>query len=342
MLTGAFPSRVVTLSLASVCAWTAICGAQQPAARSYEIIDRHALAAPPRVEQNLDQLTVYLVRPARNERDKVRAVFRWITDRVAYDVAAFLQGQYGDLRPEAVLQRRSAVCSGYTALFEAMARRAGIETATIGGFAKGYGYQAGLGAQGPGHAWNAVKIEGRWQLLDVTWGAGHVQGTQFVKRFKELHFLTPPEQMIFTHFPTDPRWQLLQTPLTLQQFESLPTVDDDLFGMGVPAKTVWKMLQTPGFPGFVKTYAHDGPLTVVAAPLSGYVRAGQECQFIVEAPLATQMALIHNGQWIPLQRRGRHFSGTIRPQAGELRLAQQCQSAEQYQVVLQYGVSAGY
>jgi len=240
-----------------------------------------------------------------------------------------------------VLQRRSAVCSGYTALFDALARRAGLETVTIPGFAKGLGYQPGVLAQASSHAWSAVKLDGRWQLLDVTWAAGAVNGQQYVKRFKESYFLTPPEQLIFSHFPNDPRWQLLRTPLTLEQFQSLPAVDGDLFNMGVSANVVWQSLARPGFPGFVKTYAHDGPLKIVSAPLSSHLLAGQECQFVVEAPRAVQVALIHNGQFIPMPRRGRHFAASIRPHAGELKLAQQCNPADpQYQVVLHYGVAS--
>src|SRR2546422_542446 len=77
---------------------------------TFAAIDRHALTAPPDVELTVERLAAYLVRPARDDREKMRALFRWMADRIAYDVQAFFQGQHGELRPEAVLRRRRAVC----------------------------------------------------------------------------------------------------------------------------------------------------------------------------------------------------------------------------------------
>jgi hypothetical protein len=53
------------------------------------------------------------------------------------------------------------------------------------------------------HAWNAVKIEGSWRLVDVTW-ASQVTGV------REGFFMVPPEQFIETHYPSHSDWQLLK------------------------------------------------------------------------------------------------------------------------------------
>jgi uncharacterized protein (TIGR03000 family) len=41
------------------------------------------------------------------------------------------------------------------------------------------------------HAWNAVKLDGEWHLVDATWGAGGIKDKQFVKKFKDYYFLAP-------------------------------------------------------------------------------------------------------------------------------------------------------
>lgn len=45
----------------------------------------------------------------------------------------------------------------------------------LSGYSKGYGYTVGQAFEGDStHAWNAVYLEGRWHLLDSTWGSGNV------------------------------------------------------------------------------------------------------------------------------------------------------------------------
>jgi hypothetical protein len=121
-----------------------------------------------------------------------------------------------------VLHSRKSVCAGYANLFEALGRAAGLEVATIPGFARGYGFRAGSESGDTNHDWNAVKLDGRWQLVDATWGAGHMdEQKRYAREFDGFFFLTPPEQFIYRHFPKDPKWQLLPRPLTAAEFSDL-------------------------------------------------------------------------------------------------------------------------
>ncbi|MCS7045368.1 MAG: transglutaminase-like domain-containing protein, partial [Gemmataceae bacterium] len=74
----------LALSLWWLAAW---CPAQD--AKPYKAIDQHALKAPPEAEASLDSLAEYLAKPCKTDRDKARAIYRWITDRIAYDVERF-------------------------------------------------------------------------------------------------------------------------------------------------------------------------------------------------------------------------------------------------------------
>lgn len=57
-------------------------------------------------------------------------------------------------------------------------RIAGVQCVTVPGYSKGFGYQTGQSFSGEfDHAWNAVYLEGRWHLLDSTWGSGLVDTT---------------------------------------------------------------------------------------------------------------------------------------------------------------------
>lgn len=53
---------------------------------------------------------------------------------------------------------KAAVCQGYAVTFYVMMTELGIPCTIVGGT-----------ANGGGHAWNAVKLDGYWYFVDVTW-----------------------------------------------------------------------------------------------------------------------------------------------------------------------------
>jgi hypothetical protein len=185
-------------------------------------IDEHALNAPAVVESSLEDLAEYLAAPARNDEERARAVYRWITANVDYDLGRMTTVRR-DRTPEEVLAEGKGVCSEYSALFSRLCELSGLEAVVIEGFGKGYGYSVGSKVPGQSnHAWNGVKIDGEWRLVDSTWGAGYLDPEEgFVERFEEFYFLTPPEELIWTHLPEDPDWQLLDDPISREEFEGL-------------------------------------------------------------------------------------------------------------------------
>lgn len=186
--------------------------------RDFSGIDRHAIDAPPHMATSVAELSWYLAQGAQSDSERIRAIYRWLTANVAYDDEGFRTGNYGDLSPPGVLHSRKAVCSGYAALCEALARAMRLEVVTIEGLAKGVGYPSS-GQKHSNHAWNAVRLSSGWHLLDATWGAGHLNGAgRFERRFTEAYFLPPPDMLISTHLPTDPRWQLLTPAVTNDEF----------------------------------------------------------------------------------------------------------------------------
>lgn len=168
----------------------------------------------------------------KTEAEKARIIYSWIAYNISYDVPAYLSGNYGDLSPEGVLKTRKGVCSGYADLYKALAKAMGLDVVVVEGYAKGYGYAIGNATE-INHAWNAVKIDDKWYLLDSTWGAGNVNGGQFNRQFNPYHFATPPEQFILDHFPSKNKWQLLAKHYTKQQFDTIPKISPDFFKDGL-------------------------------------------------------------------------------------------------------------
>lgn len=107
---------------------------------------------------------------------------------------------------------------------------------TITGWAKGVDYRPGVAitSQPLNHSWNAVYVDGDWQLVDSHWGTRFLQSESnvsenLVYEFDDFYFLTDPEQLAYTHRPQESIWQLLAQPQTADQFEDYPLVKSYFF-----------------------------------------------------------------------------------------------------------------
>lgn len=169
-----------------------VCPSKSPA---YAAIDKHALKATREAEADVPTLVAYLVRPAKTDAQKARAIFRWITDRITYDAESFAVGRFGNVTPDKVLANRTATCEGFTALFNDLCKEAKLEAVRVPGFVP-FGTMTGDNLS-MNHAWNAVKLDGRWYLLDASWAAGDVNPRtgKWEKHFREFWFLTPPDAL---------------------------------------------------------------------------------------------------------------------------------------------------
>jgi len=200
----------------------------------YRDPDERALSAPLSVTESPAALADWLTGTSHSERDKARAIFRWITANISYDADAFFSGQIAPASAEDALRSRRGVCEGYAGLFSELCRKAGLEVAGIPGYAKGYGYAAGRSSgRKPNHSWNAIRLDGRWQLIDCTWGAGYIgDDRRFHRQFNPHYFLTSPGEFIYDHFPEKDSWQLLDPPRSREEFENTVYLKPAFFVLG--------------------------------------------------------------------------------------------------------------
>lgn len=52
-------------------------------------------------------------------------------------------------------------------------------------------------------------------------------------RFDDFYFLTEPREFINSHFPDEENWQLLDTPISLEQFERIPLKTSAFYTLGL-------------------------------------------------------------------------------------------------------------
>ncbi|EDL21049.1 kyphoscoliosis peptidase, isoform CRA_a, partial [Mus musculus] len=202
--------------------------------RLFEKLD--ASASQVTVKSGLNELVSDLLQEAHSDLERVRAIWIWICHHIEYDVEAAQEKDRQAFKPTDILRTQKTNCDGYAGLFERMCRVAGVQCVTVPGYSKGFGYQTGQSFSGEfDHAWNAVYLEGRWHLVDSTWGSGLVDTTtsKFTFLYNEFYFLTHPALFIEDHFPDNKNWQLLKPPQSLRQFENSMYHKSEFYNKGM-------------------------------------------------------------------------------------------------------------
>jgi hypothetical protein len=195
---------------------------ERDALKRYRKIQTHVRKTPEESSGDIDLLSEYLQEGMETDLEKVRSIYLWIAFNITYDMEKFLGGRFEGQTIPGVLKGKKAICDGYSNLFSALCNSAGIENRKIIGYSKGYGYNPGQKFAVSNHAWNAVMINEEWYLLDVTWAASRSNNSDFKPGEKNLehYFLTDPEVFLIDHLPEDPQWQLLEEPISLEDFEA--------------------------------------------------------------------------------------------------------------------------
>lgn len=225
-----------------------------------EIDEKVAHATENSVGGSIEALVEHLIEDSPNDLFKVRAIFRWITMNMKYNWNCMGKNYTAN----ELFKSKQGICKDYCILFGEMCKVASIRVKLIQGFAKGFDHKPGYcfkpgkmaTTNGDGeamsdqddrdltHNWNAVYILGSWRLIDTTWGTGFTDHSgQFQVKLSEHFFLTDPEVLVWTHFPFDPnesnysRWQLLEKPLTLAEFNDLPKVTPSFFDFNLKIRS---------------------------------------------------------------------------------------------------------
>lgn len=216
---------------------------QDPVLYRSQSLDPRVRRVPAEIQQgvfndpakHLEPLVRFLVAGGRDGFHKVKILHDWIADNIAYDVEAYFSDAGTDATGQGTLKRRRGVCQGYAKLMEEMCELADIPCRTISGYGRGYGFSSGreTDASESNHAWNAIHVDGRWHLVDVTWDAGNVDGRAYEKEYCTAYLFMEPKNFVYTHLPKESRWQLLAEPLTVEQFERLPYLRGRFFDHGL-------------------------------------------------------------------------------------------------------------
>jgi hypothetical protein len=162
---------------------------------------------------------------------KAKTLHDWICDNIAYDTNIYFSGKFTPQDYISVLKKQLAVCSGYTNLFNQMCKLAGIESIGINGYSKGFGYTGKIGNY-IDHSWNAININNKWHLIDVTWDAGYVDHKIFIKEYSTEWLFLDSRPFLYSHLPEEDAYQYYAPVLTADDFIREPYIAGIFFQYG--------------------------------------------------------------------------------------------------------------
>ncbi len=195
----------------------------------YSKVDSIALNFPKGKYKSYTDIVAPLTQGITTEHERLRVIYRWITDNIKYS----LTNKSSD--PDKAIRLKKAVCGGYAFLFAEMCKSAGLECVVISGNAKGNYDAINKRFKTANHAWNAVKLYGKWYLIDVTWATSfyNLKKRKYIKALNDFYYLTNPEDFVYSHFPADNKWQLLDKPKSKKWFIQNPVYRSAYFKQDV-------------------------------------------------------------------------------------------------------------
>jgi hypothetical protein len=189
-------------------------------------IDSFAISIGKADSLTIPELTQLLTVRFKDPVLKTRAIYTWIAHNIAYDCPAYHVEAKRRSDPKDVFKYRKGVCAGYANLFQEMCSYANVQCIVIDGYGRG-GSRAPAEKTGEiNHAWNAVRINGEWKLVDVTWGSGYTDDKvrKFTQYFSDTYFFPDPHKFLLNHYPRLEAWKPAGARLSKQAFADNPTI----------------------------------------------------------------------------------------------------------------------
>ncbi|KAL5355345.1 hypothetical protein BJX96DRAFT_141144 [Aspergillus floccosus] len=168
----------------------------------------------------------YICRPYKSDVQRLRAIFTWVSEKVAWDEPVEEIGV--DLKR--VVQTKRGSPHEVAFLVKEMCAAVGLHSDAVKGFLKTPGEMFDLDSLSrPNHWWNTVLVDGEWRVMDCSlanptnpWRNKFV--TTGSATAESWYFLARPMEICYTHVPLSPGDQHICPPISPDVLLSLPAV----------------------------------------------------------------------------------------------------------------------
>lgn len=190
----------------------------------------------------VEDLANRIAKDFTTDENKVRAAFYWLATNIRYNLREYYnstprsynfrytteaekQQKLQALKDKIVadaFRTKLGVCEEYAQSFKKICDVLHIEAAVIKGNVRNVPQEIGKPEYTTNHAWNAVKLNRKWIILDATWAAGFEQNGRWIKQFDTYFYDIPTDKTLKTHYPEDSLWMLRFGRMSLDEFYNQP------------------------------------------------------------------------------------------------------------------------
>ena len=165
----------------------------------------------------------YVCRPHRSDVQRLRAIFTWVSERVAWE-----EDFEGEIDTRRVVQSKRGCSHELAALVVEMCHSINIHAEVVRGHLKTPGGDLDLDALNrPNHYWNAILVDNEWRIMDCSLASPtNPRRTLFSSISPTIaepfYFLAKPLETCYTHIPLDAAQQHIVPPISPDVLLALP------------------------------------------------------------------------------------------------------------------------
>lgn len=216
---------------------------QTISAQSFDKVDAKVSTYPR--YSNVEDLAKQIQKDFTSDIYKVRAAFKWLTNNISYSLDNSYQKNRSirfryaneaerlqkvqEIKDKIVsdaFKNKRGVCEEYAQSLKKLCDLMQIECEVLKGNIRNSPLSIGKPETTTNHAWNIVKINNKWIIIDATWAAGYVLNNKWEKSFREYYFDIPAKLIGKTHFPVNRKWQILWSIDNKKDFYNQPIYTD--------------------------------------------------------------------------------------------------------------------
>ncbi len=192
-----------------------------------------------------------------SDEEKVKATFYWLAKNIRYNLREFYNPKQRSYRfsysseaerlqkLQAIKDRlinkafltKLGVCEEYAQSFKKVCDLLGIEAFVIKGYVRINTSEIGVIPSSTNHAWNAVKLNGKFIILDATWAAGYEFQNRWVRDFNPYYYDISNQDIFKTHYPKDRLWILRFGRMAIDEFFNQPIYANSFLKSGAALET---------------------------------------------------------------------------------------------------------
>jgi hypothetical protein len=165
----------------------------------------------------------YVCRPHRSDVQRLRAIFTWVSERVAWE-----EDFDGQIDTRRVVQSKRGCSHEVAVLVVEMCHAINIHAEVVRGHLKMPGEDLDLDALNrPNHYWNAILVDNEWRIMDCSLASPTNPRRALFSSIspsiaEPFYFLTKPLELCYTHVPLDAAHQHIVPLISPDVLLSLP------------------------------------------------------------------------------------------------------------------------